>query len=83
MPVASLAIRLAVAGAMAMASASSASRMWPISDSWVRSKVSVATGCPASVWKVSGATKRCAAAVMTTRTRAPAAASSRTTSHAL
>ena len=73
----------AVAGAIATASASSASRMCPISDSWVRSKVSVATGCPASVWNVSGVTNRCAAAVITTRTRAPAPTSSRTSSHAL
>jgi phosphopantothenoylcysteine decarboxylase/phosphopantothenate--cysteine ligase len=43
-PCASLATTLAVAGAITSTSAESASRMWPISDSCVRSNVSVETG---------------------------------------
>ena len=82
-PVASLASTLAVAGAMSRHSAASASRMCPISDSCVRLKVSVATGCPDSVWRVRGVTNCCAPAVMMTGTRAPAPTRRRTTSHAL
>jgi len=82
-PFASLPSTFAVAGAITIASAWSASRMCPISDSCVRLKVSVATGCPESVCRVSGVTNCCAPALMMTGARAPAPTRSRTTSHAL
>ena len=73
---------LAVHGAITITSASSASEMW-----WTRcvgsSHSETATGSPVSVRNVSGVTKRCAAAVMTTFTRQPRRMSSRATSHAL
>ena len=83
MPAAMRAIRLAVAGATTTRSAPSATWMWPISDSWVRSNRSVATGLPERVWKVSGPTNSLARAVITTRTLAPALVSRRTSSTAL
>jgi hypothetical protein len=83
MPCAILASTFAVAGATSTTSAVSASRMCPISDSSVRSNVSVPTRFPDSVWSVSGVTNSRAALVITTRTVAPACRSWRTTSHAL
>jgi hypothetical protein len=82
-PAAMRASRLAVAGATMTRSARSATWMWPISDSCVRSKRSVMTGCPESAWKVSGPTNSRARDVMTTRTRASALLSRRTSSTAL
>ena len=71
-PCAIFAITFAVAGAITTASAVSASRMWPISDSSVRSKVSSATRFPDSVWSVISVTNSRALRVITTWTAAPA-----------
>src|SRR5512147_671576 len=82
-PVASLAITFAVAGAMRRTSADSARRMWPISDSSVRSNRERATGCLESVCNVRGVTNSSAARERITRTLAPALSSARTRSGAL
>ena len=79
-PTAALAIRSAVAGAITIASALSASLMWPISDSCVRENVSVATGFELSVWSVSGVMNSVALRVIMTRTIAPELTSRRTSS---
>ena len=79
-PCASLASRLAVAGAISIKSAVSASVMCPISDSWVRSNVSVETGLPDRVCKVSGVMNSCAFLVITPLTVASALTSRRTIS---
>jgi len=72
-----------VAGAMTTASAASARRMWPISDSCVRSNVSVLTGFPDSVCRVSGVMNRWPPVDIITRTLAPARVRPRTSSAAL
>ena len=83
MPAASLATTLAVAGAITSRSAPSARLMWPISDSWVRLKRSVATGAPDRVWKLNGVTNSAASRVITTRTEQESCTRSRTNSKAL
>ncbi len=82
-PTLALAITSAVAGAITIASALSASLIWPICDSWVSEKVSVATGFELSVWSVSGAINSVALRVIMTRTLAPLVTSRRTSSAAL
>ena len=82
-PTAALAMTSALAGAITIASAVSASRIWPISDSSVRLKVSVATGLALSVWSVSGVMNSAALRDIITRTRACCAVSNRTSSAAL
>ena len=79
-PCASRAIRFAVAGAASTTSAQRASSMWPIAASAVSSRRSRWTGSPETAWKVSGVTKACAPAVITTRTSCPASLSRRTIS---
>jgi hypothetical protein len=74
-PCASLAIVFAVAGAITSRSAAWASptcAMCVGSPSPGAAHRSAYTGRPVSAWKVSGATKRIAASVITTSTRAPA-----------
>jgi hypothetical protein len=83
MPAAMRAMKSAVAGATTTMSASSASRMWPISASDAGSNRSSATAAPDSVCSVSGVMKRVAASVITTRTVAPAFTYRRTSSAAL
>ena len=83
MPAASLATALAVAGATTSRSALSARLIWPISDSWVRLKRSVATGSPERVWKLRGVTNSAAALVITTRTEQGSWTRSLTISNAL
>ena len=80
MPTAALAITSAVAGAITIASALSASRMCPISDSCVSENVSVATGFALSVCNVSGVMNSVALRVIMTRTFAPEVTSKRTSS---
>ena len=82
-PAARRAMASAVAGATTIRSASSASRMWPISASLPASNSSRATGAPESVCIVSGVMNWVAASVMTTRTVAPALTSRRQSSAAL
>ena len=79
-PTAALAITSAVAGAITIASALSASRMCPISDSCVSENVSVATGFELSVCSVSGVMNSVALRVIITRTFAPEVTSRRTSS---
>ena len=79
-PTAALAITSPVAGAITIASAVSASRMCPISDSCVSENVSVATGFELRVWSVSGVMNSVALRVIMTRTFAPALTSRRTSS---
>ena len=83
MPAAMRAMKSAVAGATTSRSASSASRMCPISASCAASKRSSATGAPDSVCSVSGAMNLVAASVITTRTVAPALTNRRQSSAAL
>ena len=73
----------AVAGAMRNKSARLASAMCSTSHVAGRSNVSQATGCPESVSKVSGATKRPAFFVITTYTSTPCFCSRRSSSQAL
>ncbi len=82
-PAAKRAKASAVAGATTTRSASSASRMWPISASEAASNRSNATGALDSVCRVSGVMKRVAASVITTRTVAPAFTNMRQSSAAL
>jgi len=82
-PAASRAMASAVAGATIRRSASSASRMCPISASLAESNRSCETAAPDSVCKVSGVMKRVADSVITTRTVAPALTSRRQSSAAL
>src|SRR5690606_11506496 len=82
-PWASLAMVLAVAGAMTTRSAQRASSMWPIAASAAASHRLVRTGCPDSAWNVCAPTKRCALSVMATCTCAPASPSRRSSSAAL
>ncbi len=79
-PTAALAITSAVAGAITIASALSASLICPISDSCVSENVSVATGLALSVCSVSGVMNSVALRVIITRTFAPALTSRRTSS---
>ena len=83
MPQASLAIRLAVAGATSITSAFCAREMCLTSQDSVRAKVSTHTGRALRVSKVSGATSLVAFCVMMTSTSAPSFFSLETTSHAL
>ncbi|MBA7670284.1 hypothetical protein ES703_78429 [subsurface metagenome] len=71
-PTASLAITLAVAGAIVTTSAASAKAMCPMPDSKVWSNISVTTGLPVRLRRVSGATNSVADSVMITSTLAPA-----------
>ena len=71
-PRAYLAMASAVAGATTTRSAERPREVWAISGGAGSGNRSVTTGCPVSVEKVIGPTKRVAARVMTTRTSAPA-----------
>ena len=73
----------AVAGATTIASAVSATTMWPIRPSGSRSSSSVSTGWRESAANESGPTKRVAAGVSITATSAPSARSRRSSSTAL
>jgi hypothetical protein len=82
-PVARRAITSAEAGAITTRVAQRASSMWPIAASADSSQSETRTASPDSAWKVSGATKRVAFSVITTRTSAPRSRSRRTSSAAL
>ena len=82
-PVASLASMSMVQGATRYASNAVAARMCCGSAGFALSHGEVSTGRPASDWKTSGATKRCASGVMATVTSAPACASVLTAPHTL
>jgi len=82
-PLASFARKSAVAGATITASAPRERSMCAIPLSCAASQREVSTGRPVRAWKVSGATKRVAASVMTTSMRAPALPSRRANSQAL
>ena len=73
----------AVAGATTIASAESATTMWPIRPSGSRSRRSVSTGWRDSAANVSGPTNRVADGDSITATSAPSARSARSSSTAL
>ena len=82
MPQATFERTLPVQGQTRTRSAQSVISMWAMGDSFSR-KRSLATACPESASKVSGATNALASLVIVTRTSQPAFWSPRSTSQAL